>query len=91
MEKEGFESEPVERSPHYLVQTSPVVAFPIDAESAAILSRANVTGMRIESRDRYYDLGWRDGAPGVFGRSKISYPKVARALQCVNSIAGGTS
>lgn len=75
-------------SRYYSVQTKAVLRYPIDAESEDILSRANVTGMRIESRDRYYVMGYRTTREFV-GWSEKSYGKIKEALNCVVTEAGG--
>lgn len=77
-----------ELSPHYTVMTRVVLEYPIDSASEKILSRASVTSMRIESRDRYYTLGWRSTKDQVFSWNKKSYLKIRDALQCVNKEIG---
>ena len=68
--------------------TRVVLEYPIDSASESILNRASVTSMRIESRDRYYTLGWRSTKDQVFSWSKKSYLKIRDALQCVNKEIG---
>ncbi len=77
-----------ELSPHYTVMTNVVLEYPIDSASEAILNRASVTSMRIESRDRYYTLGWRSTKDQVFSWNRKSYLKIRDALQCVNKEIG---
>jgi hypothetical protein len=77
-----------EFSPHYTVMSKVVLEYPIDSASEAILNRASVTSMRIESRDRYYTLGWTSTMDQVFSWNKKSYLKIRDALQCVNQEIG---
>lgn len=89
MEKQGFEEvEEDNTSPHYTVMIKAYIEYPIDAEAEAILNRAAVTSMRIESRDRYFRLGWRSTKDQLFSWYKGSYFKVRDALQCVNAETG---
>jgi hypothetical protein len=78
----------VETSPHYTVTFNIVLEYPIDGEAEAILNQAAVTSMRIESRDRYYRLGWRSTKDQLFSWNKKSYFNVRDALQCVNAATG---
>ncbi|MFZ9023042.1 MAG: hypothetical protein ACO2ZA_08140 [Litorivicinaceae bacterium] len=77
-----------EVSPHYTVMAKAVLEYPIDSESETILSKAAVTTMRVESRDRYYTLGWTSAKDQVFSWNKKSYFKIRDALQCVNKEMG---
>ena len=88
--KQSFGADEVteELSPHYTITTKVILEYPIDSASEAILNRASVTSMRIESRDRYYTLGWRSTKDKVFSWNRKSYLKIRDALQCVNKEIG---
>ena len=88
--KQAFDADEVteEVSPHYTVTTKVVLEYPLDSASESILRRASVTSMRIESRDRYYTLGWRSTKDQVFSWNSKSYLKIRDALQCVNKEIG---
>ena len=75
-------------SPHYTITTKVILEYPIDSASEVILNRATVTSMRIESRDRYYTLGWTSTKDKVFSWNRKSYLKIRDALQCVNKEIG---
>ncbi len=91
-EKQGFEAdETTEGSRNYLVRSTAVLEFPLDDESADILSRAAVTSMRVESRDRYYTLGLWKTQDSVVTWGKKSYDKVRNAMQCVNNVTKDAS
>jgi hypothetical protein len=75
-------------SRHYTVATKTVLKYPIDAEAEDILKRAAVTGIRIESRDRYYTMTWRSTSRQIVGWNEKSYLKIRNALQCIDDAAG---
>lgn len=73
---------------HYTVETKAVLKYPIDAEAEDILRRAAVTGIRIESRDRYYAMTWRSVQRQIVGWSDKSYLKIRDAMQCIDEAVG---
>jgi hypothetical protein len=75
-------------SRYYTVATKAILKFPIDDESADILGRAAVTGLRIEARDRYYTMGYRTARYFV-GWSSKSYLKIQEAMNCVDAANKG--
>lgn len=74
---------------HYTVETKAILKYPIDAEAEDILRRAAVTGIRIESRDRYYSMMWRSTMRQIVGWSDKSYLKIRDAMQCIDEAVGG--
>lgn len=75
-------------SRYYSVGTKATILYPIDAEAENILSRASVISLRLESRDRYYDLAYRTTREFV-GWSGKSYLKIRDAMQCIDQAVKG--
>ncbi len=75
-------------SRYHSVATKATIRYPIDAEAGDILRRAAVISLRLESRDRYYDLAYRTTREFV-GWSDKSYLKIRDAMQCVDEAVEG--
>ncbi len=82
--KDGWEMVEEETSPHYLVRATSRLEYPLDAETEALLKRAGVISARIEARDRYYTLGWRNTQNVTAWSNKSNY-KIRDALNCVDN------
>ncbi len=82
--KDGWETVEEEASPHYLVRATARLEYPLDAETEALLKRAGVISARLEARDRYYTLGWRNTQNVTAWSNKSNY-KIRDALTCVDN------
>ena len=69
-------------SPDYMIDGTISVPYLLDAEALDLLSRAAVTSMRIEGRDKYYTLGTRSTRYETLQWSAKSNGKIQDALKC---------
>ena len=70
-------------SPDYMVDGYISIRYLLDAEALDLLSRAAITSLRVEARDKYYTLGTRSTQYETVRWSKKSNLKIQNALKCV--------
>lgn len=70
-------------SAEYMVDGYMSILYPLNAKALDQLSRAAVTSLRVEARDRYYTLGKRNSRYETVIWSKKSNLKIRNALKCV--------
>lgn len=70
-------------SPDYMVDGYISIDYLLDAEALDLLSRAAVTSLRVEARNKYYTLGTRSTQYETVRWSKKSNLKIQNALKCV--------